>query len=518
MTAVDKRRSILNVSVSIISRIILLIAAIFVRRLLIQNIGNNVNGLNSLYTSIIGMLTVAELGVGRAIVYSMYSPIVAGKKRRVTALYCLYRKLYRIIGTIIFFGGLAVMPFLPRLINDYDQVSVNVYSTFLLTLVSVVISYLFAAKTSLIEAHKDNYITTGISTTSNLVRYGLQIAAILIWKSFSVFLICQIISTLLLWIMTERVVCRKYPDIIILHEAVDASTRSEIIKNTKAMLMHKIGVKLVNTIDSMIISGFIGVIVLGKYSNYTYICGAMVGIINLFFTPLTSIIGHLCAEGNKEKTREYFNYFYCLNYVLGVVFFLGYYAVIDAVVVLLFGSGLAISHSIVFIITLNQFIQYMRNATLLFRNASGTFYYDRWKPIAEGVVNLVLSLLFVIAFPEDYRIVGVIVATIITNLMICDTVEPLVVFKHVFGQRPGKFYVKNYTYIGLFVVALIGITFLTTEQANAISSILLNGCISVAVSFSLLAIVAVADMGFRNEVLTMGRKAVVWVGRKRTGS
>ena len=518
MTAVDKRRSILNVSVSIISRVILLIAAIFVRRLLIQNIGNNVNGLNSLYTSIIGMLTVAELGVGRAIVYSMYSPIVAREKRRIAALYCLYRKLYRIIGAVVFIGGLAVIPFLPRLISDYDQVSVNVYSTFLLTLISVVISYLFAAKTSLIEAHKDNYITTVISTISSLVRYGLQIAVILIWKSFSVFLICQIISTLLVWVMTERVVRRKYPYIITRHEVVDTSTRSEIIKNTKAMLMHKIGVKLVNTIDSMIISGFIGVVILGKYSNYTYICSAMVGVINLFFTPLTSIIGHLYAEGNNDKTREYFNYFYCLNYILGVVFFLGYYAVIDAVVVLLFGSGLAVSHAIAFIITLNQFIQYMRNAAILFRNASGTFYYDRWKPIAEGVVNLVLSLLFVMVFPEDYRVVGVIVATIITNLLICDTVEPFVIFKHVFDQKPGRFYFRNYVYIGMFAIALAGMSFLTTEWTNAISSILINGCISVVVSISLLAIVAVADRKFRNVVLTMGHKAVVWVGWKRTGS
>ena len=109
----DKRRSILNVSVSIISRIILLIAAIFVRRLLIQNIGNNVNGLNALYASIIGVLTVAELGVGRAIVYSMYNPIVVGEKKRIAALYCLYRKLYRLVGVVIFLGGLVVMPFLP---------------------------------------------------------------------------------------------------------------------------------------------------------------------------------------------------------------------------------------------------------------------------------------------------------------------------------------------------------------------------------------------------------------------
>lgn len=514
----DKKRSALNITTSIISHILLLIIAIIVRRLLIQNIGNDINGLNALYSSIIGMLTVAELGVGRAIVYSMYSPIVEGDKRSVAALFNLYKKLYRIIGGVIFAGGLLVLPFLPSLISDYVALDVNVYTTFLLTLISVVLTYLYSAKTSLIEAHKDNYITTGIATISHLCRYALQIAAILIFRSFVVFLLCQIIGTFLIWILTEAVVRKRYPDIINTKEIVDEETKAEIIRNTKAMLMHKIGTKLVQSVDSMIISGFIGVVILGKYSNYTYIATTMVGIITLFFTPLTSIIGHLCAEGNQEKSKGYFDYFYSLNFLLGVIFFLGYYAVIDAVVALLFGPGIAVSHSIVFIITFNQFVQYMRNAVLLFRNASGAFYYDRWKPIVEGVVNLVLSLVFVMAFPKDYRVVGVIVATIITNLLICDTVEPFVVFKHVFGQRPGSFYFRNYVYIGLFVVALVGMSFLTTERANAITSILINGCVSVAVSIILLAIVAVADWRFRNVVFTIGHKAVVWFGRKRTES
>lgn len=114
----DKRRSILNVTVSIISRITLLIAALFVRRLLIRYIGNDVNGLNSLYSSIIGMLAVAELGVGSAIVFSMYKPIVTGEKRKIAALYGLYKRIYRIIGAVIFCAGFFVMPFLPSVASQ----------------------------------------------------------------------------------------------------------------------------------------------------------------------------------------------------------------------------------------------------------------------------------------------------------------------------------------------------------------------------------------------------------------
>jgi len=157
----DRRKGLMNVSASIASRLLLLIAAFLVRRLLIRCVGNEANGLNSLYASIIGVLSVAELGVGVAISYFMYRPIVAGDTKKVAALYGLYRRLYRVIGGVILAGGLLVMPLLPGMIGDYERLDVNVYRTFALALVSVVLSYLYGAKTSLIEAYKDNYLTPG---------------------------------------------------------------------------------------------------------------------------------------------------------------------------------------------------------------------------------------------------------------------------------------------------------------------------------------------------------------------
>ena len=498
----DKRKSALNVYSSLASRIILLIAALYVRRLLIRFIGSDVNGLNYLYTSIIGMLSVAELGVGSAIVFSMYVPIVAGDTRKVSALYCLYGRLYRIIGCVIFAGGLVTMCFLPKLIGDYESLSVNVYSTFLLTLISVVVSYLYSAKTSLIEAHKDNYITTSILTFSRLIRYGLQIAAILIWRSYTIYLFCQILDTLIVWMLTEAAVRRRFSDIISMKESADSQTLSEVSRNVRAMFMHRIGTIMVSTMDSLIISGFIGVVILGKYSNYMLIAGVVSGTIALFFTPLTSVVGHLCAENDPDKTKRYFDRFYCLNYVLGVVFFLGYYAVIDHVIRICFGPGLEVTSAVSFIITLNQFISYMRNSSLLFRNASGTFYNDRWKPIAEGIANLILSLIFVNIFPEPYRVVGVIVATIITNLTICYVVEPFVVFRNVFDRSPKPFYLRSYMYVLIFATLLVVMDHLKRSCESDIQGLLANGFISVLLSIMTFAVLAAADRGFRKEILS----------------
>ena len=510
----DKKRSYLNISTAIISRILLLLSALYVRRLLILYIGNDVNGLNSLYTSIIGMLALAELGIGSAMTYSMYKPIVDSDERQVSALYQLYKRLYRMIGAVIFIGGLIVLPFLPKLISDYEEITINVYIPFLLTLISVVLTYLYGAKTSLIQAHKNNYITTGIVTIASLIRFVLQIITILIWQSFTIYLFCQIIETLIIWLLTELVVRKLYSGIITEPgRDLDKGTKAEITKNIKAMFMHKVGTVLVNTIDSLIISAFIGVVILGKYSNYTLIISVIAGTITLFFTPLTSVVGHLCAAGDVRETKRWFERFYSLNYFLGVIFFLGYYAVIDPMIRVLFGSGLEVSRSIVFIITLNQFTTFMRKTALLFRDASGAFYYDRWKPIGEGIVNLVLSLLFVQIFPEDLRIVGVIVATIITTLFICHIVDPYVVFKYAFKMPVREYYIRNYSYIALFTLALVLMTFLTRPVRSPIIGILANGLISLCVSLIILGVVAIADRTFRRELCTMGRKVKIWSGR-----
>lgn len=506
----DKKKSLLNIITSIISHCILLISALIVRRLLIQNIGNEVNGLNSLYTSIIGILAVAELGIGSAITFSMFKPIVDGEAKRISALYFLYRKLYFIIGFVIFCAGLLVLPFLPRLISDFEKLSFDIYIPYLLTLVSVVLTYLYGAKTSLIQVHKNDYITTGILTIGSIIRYGLQIITILIWKSFTLYLVCQIVETIIIWILTEIVARSRYGEIIQRKERIDETTKTEITKNIKAMFMHKIGTALVNTVDSVIISAFIGVVILGKYSNYTLIVGVVVGIISLFFSPLTSVVGHLYAKGDIKETKKWFDYFYSLNFFLAVIFFLGYFAVIDSVIKLCLGPGLEVLRSITFIITLNQFTMFMRKTTLLFRNASGTFYYDRWKPIGEGICNLVLSLFFVQIFPEEYKVVGVIVATIITTLGICHIVDPYVVFKHAFHMPVKEYYIRNYSYIGLFIIALIGLSFLTKDSENPIIGILINGFISICVSITVLGLVMIVDKSFRNSVTTMGKKTISW--------
>ena len=498
----DKKRGIINITISILFRVLLLIGSLLVRRYLIQYIGNEANGLDSLYTSIVGVLSIAELGIGTAIVFCMYKPIVDGDNDTVSALYGLFKKVYLIIGGIIAVGGCVAMPLLPYLAKDYQAIDVNLYLTFGLMLISVVLTYAFSAKISLINAYKNNYITTAINSSGQLLQYGLQIIILIYTQSFVWYLACRIIAVAVQWIATKVATNIKYKFIIANKRSVDPDTKKEVTKNVKAMFMHKIGGVLVNTVDSIIISTFIGVVILGKYTNYTVIMTAMTGTITLFFTPLTSVVGHMCVEENKTQIKKYYNFFYAFNFILGLVFFLGYYAVIDNLVTICFGNDLEMTKSISFVIAINYFIQFMRQATLLFRDATGTFYYDRWKPLIEGLLNIGLSIGFVYLFEflwgAEFAVVGVIAATIVTNLTICHVVEPYVLYKHALQASVKPYYIRNYLYIILFVGLLFALHFSMIQSDNQWVELFANGGISLAYSLTVSAIVILANKDFRH--------------------
>lgn len=509
----DKKKGILNITVSIGFRVLILVASLLVRRFLIRYVGNEVNGLNSLYTSIIGFLAVAELGVGSAITYCMYKPIVEGDHAKVSALYRLFSRLYLIIGAIILTAGCILMAFLRYFAKDYAELNVNIYLTFALSLAAVVITYLFSAKTSLINAYKNNYISTAITSTGMLLQCGLQIVVLILTRSFVYYLLCAIVAALAQWAATELITRKKYGNIIRDKQTVDSGTKAEIVKNVKAMFMHKIGTVLVNTADSVIISAFLGVVVLGKYSNYTIIMTAMTSVITLFFSPLTSVIGHLYVEESGEALKKYYHFFHTLNFIIGTVFFLGYYAIIDNVVTICFQDGLELAKSVSFVITLNYFIQFMRQATLLFRDSTGTFYNDRWKPLVEGLVNVALSIVFVLWFNrewgEQFGVVGVIVATIFTNIFICHIVEPHVLHKYALKTSAKVYYIKNYCYIALFTASLVALHFCLQTAAGQLSELFINGFIAVGIAVIPSVIAVLCDRDFRNnlgKILTRFKK------------
>lgn len=499
-----RKTSVYNVGLSVLYRVIRLLGLVLVRRLLIRYGGNEVNGLHAFYLGLMGFLTVAELGVGEAIGFAMYRPIVEGREGEVAALYQLFRRAYRIIAGVIFGMGLALIPALPRLVKGYAALNVDLEKTYLLMLISVVMTYLFGAESALINAHKKNYVTAGISFLSAMVQYGLQAAVLVYTHSFENYLYCVIAAAGVQWLLTRRAARKRYAPILDHRpQALEKAQRQSVEANIRAMFLHRLGSALVNSADSVVISALLGVAILGKFSNYTTIVTAMLSVISLAFTPLVSTVGHMLVS-NRKRAEEYFRQFSTVNYLIGVVFFLGYYAVADPLIGLLFGPGLEMGRAVVFAVTVNYFIQFLRDTYYVYRSASGAFYYERWKPLGEGIVNLVLSVVFALALKDrcggEAGAVGVILATILTNLAICHTVEPYVLFRHVFQAPVRGFCLGNYGRIALFVAALWWMDRFLTEGGDPVSMLLRNGCLSLVFSGGLALVTVLPDRRFMKKL------------------
>ncbi|MDY0100376.1 MAG: hypothetical protein WCZ47_04435 [Bacilli bacterium] len=472
-----RKKALRNIITSVLTKSITIVLMLFAQRALIKNIGNEANGLYSLFASVIGFLSVAELGIGSAITFSMYEPVANGKKDVVSAIYKIYKKIYFIVGAIILVAGVGIMFAVPYLASDESGIF-NIRLNFLIYLLSVVLTYTFHFKKSFIGAFRDNYKNDITLFVGKVVQVLIQVIVSRYYNLLEIYVFALFIGNLVESLLTHIVFAKKYKSFLTNNTILEKVVKQDIIKRIKAMFMHKIGGLLVSTLNGIVISAVISVVILGYYSNYVLITAGLSSVIILLFSSLTSVVGHLFVKKDSETMYKYFKTFYILNYFIGFLFFLGFLAIGDQLVSLLFGPQLVMERYFIIALTLTTFTTFMRQSSLLFKDAAGNFYYDRYKPLYEGIINIALSLLFV----HFFGVVGVLIATILTNLFICHIVEPYIVFKYSLKMSSKKYYLINYSLVLLFGLTIIIFELINFSIENLYLDILANGFLSVVVT------------------------------------
>ena len=491
--AFDTNRAKKNVIVSILFKVLLLAASLVARRFLINYAGNEANGLNSLYTSIIGFLGIAELGIGTAIVYCMYEPIANNDLTKVRQLYTLFKRIYLVIGIIVLTLGLIISIFLPGLSKGYEDYQ-TLYISYYISLAAVVITYFYSAKMSLINAYKNNYVSTLITSIGLLVQYALQILVVVLTKNFIWYCVCKIGASLIQLIIFSLV--NRYKDITSKNEKIEDELKNEVVKNVKAMFLHKIGDVIFGTVDSIVISTIIGVVVLGYYSNYQTILLSMNEVLKLFIIPLTTIIGHMGVIATNKEKKDYFKFFYSINFILVIVFYLGYFSVCSDLVTLLFGEGLELDTNIIIVMTITYYIQFMRQSASVFKDSFGLFYKDRYIAIIAAIVNAGLSIGLAFAF----GIYGVLIATIVVDILMYHIVEPLVLFKYGFEDKPFKYYILNYSLIAFFIGEVFLFNTIHLSFDSVFVHLLVSGSLSIAFNIIPVGIVVLVNPKIKKKI------------------
>lgn len=452
------KSSLKNFKYALFGQLLGVIVSFVARIFFIRILGNEYLGINGLFTNILTILSLAELGVGTAITYSLYKPLAENDIIKCKMLMQLYKKIYTFIGIIILILGLSIMPFLPMLIKDTINVkSINLI--YILFVINTAVSYFFSYKRNLIIADQNRYIAT-------IYRYGVyfvlnvvQIIYLITNKNYIGFLLIQIIFTILENVFISIKANKMYP---YLKEndkiPLDKTTKDDIIKNTKAMMMHKIGGVVITSTDNIILSSFVGIISVGLYSNYFMISSALSTITSQIFSSLTASVGNLCASSDKDKQYNIFKKINFMSFWIFCFITVCLITLYNPLIEIWIGSQYLFSMDIVIVLGAIFYITGMRKPGMVFREATGLFYRDRWKAIVESILNLGISVVLAIKIGT----LGVFLGTLISSMLTSVWVEPYILYKYGFKEQFRVYVIDYIKQILLTVILASSVYILST--------------------------------------------------------
>ena len=457
-----------------------MIGAFIVRTVLIYSLGISYVGLDGLFSSILTVLNMAELGFSTAIVFKLYKPIAEGQSDVVCALLNYYKKVYRNIGMIILTIGLVLLPFLRYFVKNELPGDLNLYLLYIVYLGNTCLTYwLFAYKTALLNAHQRNDYISKVNCIVCFVKYTIQTVLLILFKNYYVYIIIIPLGTILTNIGNAVIARRKYPQYFCKGD-LGLEDRKEIYDKISALLYDRIGVSLINGSDNIIISAFLGLTTLGIYTSYYYVFSTLHTVFSVFYSAIVGGIGNKIIT---ETTEENFLLFKRLSFIN--FWAVGFCSIClcclyEPFICIWLGSDKSLGESFAILMGVYFFSWMIRFIVISFKNAQGLWREDRFRALCEGGLNLFLNIIMV----QFIGIYGIVLSTIIAMLAVSITWESRVLFKNYF-EKPVKNYFK--TLLIYFVTAAITgfithtlCTFFTRNSSN-IESLVIRSVICVIV-------------------------------------
>ena len=384
------------------------------RTAMIYSLGVEYLGLNSLFTSVISVLNLAELGVGSAMVFSMYKPIAENNEKKICALLNLYKIYYRIIGVVIAIIGIALIPVLPYLIHGDVPSGINVYILYLLNLASTVFTYwLFGYKNCLFSAHQRIDIYNIVSICISFLTLVCQLWSLFIARNYYLYLIVAIITGIINNIVVALIATKMYPNYHA-NGKLDKTERKLINKRVTDLFTAKIGAIVVNSSDTIVISAFLGLSILAVFQNYYYIMTSVRGFITIIFSSCMAGIGNSLVTESKQK-----NFYDMKKFTFIIAWLSGFCSVCFLCLYQPFmriwmGENLILDYNVVICIVIQFYIMEINQLLNLYKDAAGLWHRDRFRPLITAMANLIMNLILV----QFWGLYGIMISTVVSALIV----------------------------------------------------------------------------------------------------
>lgn len=403
-----------NILFGLILKAYQIIVPFMMRTAMIYFMGVRYLGLNSLFTSILQVLNLAELGVGSAMIYSMYKPIAEDNNETICALMKLYKNYYRIIGLVIAVIGGLLTPFIPKLISGDVPKGVNIYILYFLNLGATVLSYwLYAYKNSIFQAHQRTDVVSKITLVTNTIQYAIQLFVLWAFKNYYLYVIVMLITQAITNIAIAIVADKLFPQF----RPKGKLPNEEIYKincRIRDLFTSKIGGIIVNSADTIVISAFLGLTALAIYQNYFFILTSITGFITIVFSSVTAGIGNSLIVETKEKNFSDFNVFtFIICWISGFCSccFLNLY---QPFMELWVGKDLMLDFSIVVCFVIYFYVCEVNQLLNTYKDAGGIWHEDRFRPLITAITNLGMNLVMV----QFWGLYGIILSTVLSMILV----------------------------------------------------------------------------------------------------
>lgn len=440
--------SIKNILSGFLGQFITIILGFINRTVFINCLATEYLGVNGLFTNILSMLSLAELGIGTAIIYALYKPLADKDEKQISKLMNFYSKAYISIGIVIFILGIALMPFLHLIVRNEPNIVESIYVIYFIFLFNTAISYFFSYKSSLIIADQKNYIVSLIGYGVNIFQTIFQIVVLYTTKNFLLYLIVQSICVIINNILISVIADKKYPFIKENKKLkLGKNEVKELISNVKALVLVKISGILVNNTDNIIISYFSGLKTVGLSSNYTLLINIINTVLNQVFSGITASVGNLNAKEDDNVKKDFFDLLNFCNFWLYGFSSICIVLLINDVIRLWIGDKFILPIEIPVILAVNFYMVGMQSAVWTYKNTMGIFKQGRYILFFTAGINLVLS----IYLGNKMGLFGILLATAIARLVTNTWLDPYIVYKYGLNSNPLEYLFKYIKYIAILV-------------------------------------------------------------------